>query len=306
MAIVSRHAAPPPNRVVPRRTSGPRTAARGMMGAMTAAALAVAACIGLVPEARAGADFVQGLHSRVRLVPAGSLDGARLAGIEIVLDGGFKTYWRQPGEAGLPPRFDWGGSTNLRSAEVLWPAPRRVEDAGGVSYVYEERVVLPVRVIAADAAKPVELRLGIDYGVCKAICIPARAELAATVASEAGAREKAFRRLVEEEGLKRLPKPKPLGAPGPLSIRSITPAQDADKPAYVIAVGGPADATLFAEGPDDWYISTTPPAADGQFKVVVEEKPKEAKGPASLRLTLVSGEEAIETEVPLDEKLRPR
>ena len=69
--------------------------------------------------------------------PGGEAGGARLAAVEIALDRGFKTYWRHPGEAGLPPAFDWSGSANLAAVEVLWPAPRRFQDAGGVSYGYE-------------------------------------------------------------------------------------------------------------------------------------------------------------------------
>src|ERR1051325_797542 len=80
--------------------------------------------------AGAASPWIQGHHSRVRLMDS----GAHLAGIEIVLDTGFKTYWRTPGESGLPPAFDWAGSDNLAGAEGLWPGPRRVEGGGGGCY----------------------------------------------------------------------------------------------------------------------------------------------------------------------------
>lgn len=73
-----------------------------------------------------------------------------------------------------------------------------------------------------------------------------------------------------------------------------------------MSVRGPADAALFAEGPEDWYVSTTPPDGRGEFTVVIEEKPREAKGPAVLRLTLASSAGAIEADLHLDEALRPR
>lgn len=261
----------------------------------------------LLPGAAAAQDtfgWVQGLHSRVRLVAAGRDGGAHLAGIDIALDHGFKTYWRTPGESGLPPRFDWSGSTNAASIEVLWPAPRRYEDAGGVAYVYGGRVVLPVRVRATDPGRPVALRLSVDYGVCKEICIPARADVAATL--DGNPADPSLRKLVEAYGLSRLPKPIPVGAPEPLSVQSVAEAPADGKPGYRVTVRGPGNATLFAEGPQDWYVSTSAPAGDGRFTVRVDEKPKGAKGPATLLLTLVAGDAAVETELHLDEALRPR
>jgi DsbC/DsbD-like thiol-disulfide interchange protein len=243
--------------------------------------------------AEGASRWQQGFHSRVRLV-SGGLD---LAGIEIVLDEGFKTYWRQPGESGLPPRFDWTGSDNLAAADLAWPAPTRTLDAGGVAYSYKERVVFPVRITAVNPAKPVKLKLTAEYGVCKDICIPARAEL--TLALGRGTRN----RPLVEEALARVPRPKALGAEGPLAVLGIEPAPG-ERPTYTVRVRSPADAALFAEGPENWYLSTSTLQGD-RFTVIVEEKPKDA-GAAPLRLTLVAGAEAIETEVHLDGNLRPR
>src|SRR5690349_18182355 len=69
----------------------------------------------------------QGFHSSARLISGGRQDAALLAGIEITLDPGFKTYWRNPGDSGLPPRFDWSGSENVADVEIRYPAPYRHE-----------------------------------------------------------------------------------------------------------------------------------------------------------------------------------
>src|SRR5829696_5295044 len=89
-----------------------------------------ASLFGRWARAEGATAWASGLHSRVRLLAGGLHEGgpARLAGIAFELDAGFKTYWRSPGESGLPPVFDWAGSENLASAEVLWPAPTRFED----------------------------------------------------------------------------------------------------------------------------------------------------------------------------------
>lgn len=260
------------------------------------------------PEAvRAETPWSQGIHARARLIAAGRDGEARLAGIEIALDRGFKTYWRQPGEAGLPPRFDWTRSANAAAIEVLWPAPQRHEDAGGVSNVYLERVVLPVRVRPADPGKPVDLRLSLDYGICKDICIPARAELSAVLPAGGAAAASREALAVRSEGLARVPERKAVGADGPLAIASVAAAPEAGgKPAWRVTVRGPADATLFAEGPADWYVATSTPDGTGTFTVTLEDKPKDATGPVVLRLTLGSGSGAVEADVALDEALRLR
>jgi len=71
--------------------------------------------------------------------------GERLAGLRLSLKPGWKTYWRSPGEAGVPPDFDWSGSLNVKSVEVLWPRPRPFESFGLETLGYAERVVFPLR-----------------------------------------------------------------------------------------------------------------------------------------------------------------
>jgi DsbC/DsbD-like thiol-disulfide interchange protein len=113
---------------------------------------------------------------RVELLPGEVKGGRLLAGISISLDEGWKTYWRMPGEAGIPPEFDWQGSVNLKEAEVLYPAPVRFTDEGGEAVGYAEPVVFPVWVNPQSTSLPVELRLGMFFAVCKNVCIPAQAE----------------------------------------------------------------------------------------------------------------------------------
>ena len=106
-----------------------------------------------------------------------SAPGARVAGLEIALDPGWKTYWRSPGEAGIPPAFDWSGSENVAEVAVEWPAPLLFDSFGFATLGYADRVVLPLRVTSADPAAPARLALTLDYAVCAEICVPARAEL---------------------------------------------------------------------------------------------------------------------------------
>ena len=101
------------------------------------------------------------------------------AGIEIKMQPGWKTYWRYPGDSGVPPHFDFSGSENLKDAKVLYPAPHLFTDETGQSLGYKGDVILPVSVAPENAGKPVRLRMKIDYAVCEKLCVPAegRAEL---------------------------------------------------------------------------------------------------------------------------------
>ncbi len=243
----------------------------------------------------------QGFHSRARLISGGQQGGAWLAGIEITLDQGFKTYWRNPGDSGLPPRFDWSGSENVAGTEIRYPAPYRHEDAAGVAYVYGKKVVLPVLVRPRDESKPVRLVLAAEYGVCKDICIPARAEMSLDLTAEGPDRD------AIEAALAKVPRPQALGAQADLSILSVA-SLTRDKPALTVTVRAPdgAKPSLFAEGPENWYFSTSLPDDGNRFTVTIEDRPRDASGPVPLRLTLVAGAKSVETEVSLDGNGHPR
>src|ERR1700752_4520566 len=105
-------------------------------------------------------------RSAMRLVAGSSLGaaGGLRAGVEIRLASGWKTYWRYPGDSGVPPAFDFSKSENVKSATVLFPAPMRFDDgAGGHSIGYKQGVLFPVHVVPKDMAKPAVLRVKIDY-----------------------------------------------------------------------------------------------------------------------------------------------
>jgi len=120
-------------------------------------------------------------RASARLIAGSALGetGARIirAGIEVRLAPGWKTYWRYPGDAGVPPTFDFTGSENAKTITVLWPAPQRFS-ADGISYVgYKDHVILPLRIVPKDEHKGVTVRLKLDYGICEKLCILAESKL---------------------------------------------------------------------------------------------------------------------------------
>ncbi len=98
------------------------------------------------------------------------------AGVEIRLAPGWKTYWRYPGDSGVPPHFDFGKSENVKSVTVAWPAPQRLVDSEGITIGYKNSVLFPLRIVPEDASKPVRLRLKLDYAICEKLCVPAQGQ----------------------------------------------------------------------------------------------------------------------------------
>jgi suppressor for copper-sensitivity B len=149
------------------------------------AALAMMAGLGLCAPARAvtGA-WGTSEHVQARLLAAvtGTGDIATVpGGLEIKLEGDWKTYWRSPGDAGLPPTLDWNGSQNLASATLLYPKPERINVLGIQTFGYKHDVVFPLDLKVGDKGRPLDLKLSLDVLVCAEQCIPKHFDLALAV-----------------------------------------------------------------------------------------------------------------------------
>jgi DsbC/DsbD-like thiol-disulfide interchange protein len=259
-----------------------------------------------VPVAAAHAEdaspWQKDSHSAVRLL-AGSRSGAvLLGGIAFQLQPGWKTYWRTPGDSGVPPRFDFSKSENIEAVTVLWPAPRKFDDgAGGVSLGYHDQTVLPLRIVPKNVDKPVTLRATINYAVCEKICIPvdASAELAFT--SVASTEDSAL-----FAALDTVPKPANVGDPNPLTIRDVK--RDGKSKVLVdVAVPDARDVNLFVEGPTpDWGLPVPKPAEQSppgvkRFAFALDGVPPGVSPEgAALKLTLVGADRAYEFNINLD------
>lgn len=106
-------------------------------------------------------------------------EGHRMTALHLQLEPGWKTYWRSPGDAGVPPRFDWQGSDNLGQIQVHWPRPETIESGGERTLGYHDALVLPIEVTPLDPGLPVDLQARVDFGICLDICVPAQLDLQA-------------------------------------------------------------------------------------------------------------------------------
>jgi DsbC/DsbD-like thiol-disulfide interchange protein len=243
-------------------------------------------------------------RSAVRLVAGNrSGDGTFRAGIEVRLASGWKTYWRYPGDSGVPPVFDFSKSENVKSVSILWPAPHRFTDEGGTSIGYKGDVIFPVHVIPDDPGRPATLRLAVDYAVCEKLCVPARGQTELVLAS---ARAPYDSRLTEAEAL--TPKPAGIGDAAPLGVAAVRQEPADPHPRVIVEVTAPpaAPLDLFAEGPTAAWALPLPVPVPGAppgrrwFAFDLDGAPPGVDGTgAPLRFTLVSGENAVEvTAVP--------
>lgn len=264
-----------------------------------AAVLALACGLSRAAQAQEASPWIADSHSAVRLVAGSRSGNILLGGIGFHLDPGWKTYWRTPGDSGVPPRFDFSGSDNIDGVTVLWPAPMKFDDgAGGTSFGYKGDVVLPLRIVAKAADKPVTLRAVISYAVCEKLCVPVEAQAELEISSVASAQDGAI-----AAALATVPKPAKIGDSIPLTIRDVRRDGSRVLVDVVDADGKPAD--LFVEGPTpDWALPS--PKLIGRengvqhFAFDLEGLPPGASaGGAALRLTLVSASGSYEFNVTL-------
>jgi DsbC/DsbD-like thiol-disulfide interchange protein len=273
-----------------------------LRAALGATAILSVACAAIEVRAEDASPWQRDAHSAVRLL-AGSRSGAvLLGGVAIQLQPGWHTYWRTPGDSGVPPRFDFSKSDNVEAVTVLWPAPRKFDDgAGGTSLGYTQQLVLPLRIVAKNADRPVTLRASINYAVCEKICIPVDANAELAFSSVASTEDGTL-----SEALNAVPKPANVGDPNPLTILDL---KRDGKTNVLVDVTAPEskDVSLFVEGPTpDWALPVPklvehgPPGVK-RFAFELDGLPPGASADgAALKLTLVGGDRAYEFNVNLN------
>jgi DsbC/DsbD-like thiol-disulfide interchange protein len=127
----------------------------------------------------AAKELPPGLVS-ARLLPGWTNEsGQRVTALELQLEPGWKTYWRSPGDSGLPPSFDWSGTANLQGVRYHWPAPEAIKSGDALTMGYHDRLVLPLTLTPSDPDSPMQLSAAIDLGLCEKICVPAHLVLTA-------------------------------------------------------------------------------------------------------------------------------
>lgn len=224
--------------------------------------------------------------TNLRLVAAPGLKhGAYDAGIDITMAPGSHTYWKMPGDAGVPPVFSFDGSKNIARADVLFPAPSRITEQGLEAFGYTDHVVFPVSVAPADAAKPAVLHVDVTYAVCNKICIPAHGDASLELAPR-GHGEGAG---LVATALAKVPVPIQAAERADLVI---TRDKDAPKPTWILTWKGKVPVEdVFADAPEGFYFDTRKrgPATWTLTAAQIVGSPKGKPVPVSLTLAREDG-----------------
>lgn len=247
----------------------------------------------------------ESLSSSMRLIAGDrSPDGSYYrAGIEIRLAPKYKTYWRVPGDSGVPPVFDFSGSTNMAEIEVLFPRPEVFEDASGKAIGYKDHLLLPLRVKPKQTDQPTILKVKLNYGVCDKLCIPAEGNAQLELLDRGSAENEAALKHSEAQ----VPIRKTIGEAGPIQVANVSKVIiDRDRPVFQVETRSQAAVILLAEAlPSDWFLEVseaTERFADIQlFDVRVYDPDSEkTRVPCKIRLTIQGEKDAIEVPIRLD------
>ncbi|MCY6381653.1 protein-disulfide reductase DsbD domain-containing protein [Hoeflea prorocentri] len=212
-------------------------------------ALIVLLALSLTAEA-ASSNWVETEGGRIRvsaLEPAA--DGTIKAALDIELLPGWKTYWRDPGEAGVPPSFRVDRSSNVQSAEIHFPAPERIEDAYSIWAGYDYPVVLPITLKQETPGTTSVLEADIFLGICESVCIPLQTSFTLTLDPDEPAN--AFEKRMVARAFRSLPE-----VPGDdFKVHETVDSGDT----LTLAVALPEDADggeIFVTGPPGWRFET--------------------------------------------------
>lgn len=266
---------------------------------IAAAAALSAGLLMTSPVYAASSEWVETEGGRIRLSALSPAeDGSIRAVLDVDLLPGWKTYWRDPGEAGVPPSIETEGSDNISSATIHFPAPERIKDAYSIWAGYDYPVLFPITLKQDDPGAASVLEAKIFLGICETICIPFQTSFTLEIDPEkpANAFEKrlvtrAFNSLPEQSGDGFEVVGKTVGEDGTLSLSIATPDQD-------------ENGELFVTGPPGWRFDTPQIAShDGNivtYHVSVNRTPDgETLDGQPIGITVKASGRAMETELVL-------
>ena len=220
--------------------------------------------------------------------------GHHMAGLSLDLAPGWKTYWRSPGEAGIPPEFDWSGSENVKSVRVLWPSPVVFHTNGMQTVGYKGGVVLPLEVMPIDPGQPMMLKARVDMGICKDVCVPAVIEVQADL-SDPGADQGEIRAALQAQ-------PTSSGQAGVGRVSCIVePIADGLRltATFEIAAQGRDEVVVFEPADRSIWVAEAVTSRQAGVLTSVTEVVAASGAPfvldrSSLRLTVLGGARAVE------------
>lgn len=212
-------------------------------------------------------------------------DGNLRGVLKVALLPGWKTYWMDPGDAGVPPQIDPGKSPNVTGATIHFPAPKRFDDGSTHWAGYGQPVDLPVTFTVADTSRFTAIDATVFLGVCQDVCIPVQTVLSVTPDPQAetnpagAAIAAAYAKLPAE----------PSATFGVAAFK-LSGDNIIAKPALPT---GSTQSDLFVVAPSGWLLGAPKADGAGGFHIHIAGRPTGGEQPTSLQYTLVAGDRAV-------------
>ena len=231
----------------------------------------------------------------VEMIPGWRTDeGSHMAALEITLAPGWKTYWRAPGDAGIPPEFQWSAAENVSGLRVHWPVPEVSHTNGMRTIGYSGRVVIPLEFMTPEAGVSARLAGELDIGLCADICVPIRVPLSAVLPPTGGRTPEIIAALLDA--------PESADQAGVRSVGcDVSPISDGlrvEVPIVMPGLGGGEDVGIETADPQVWVSEPVATRSGGQLTATADlvhvTGGAFALDRGGLRVTVLNGARAVD------------
>ena len=221
--------------------------------------------------------------------------GTHMSALRLTLAPGWKTYWRAPGDAGIPPRFDWQGSENVEAVAISWPVPDVFVQNGMRSVGYENVVTIPLEFRPTDSGSPISAVGAIELGVCEEVCVPMTVLVSAELMPDANDRDSSIAAALADRPMNRV-------EAGVRNVDcSLAPIDDGMRLTATIdmpALGGREVGIVELTGAGVWVSEPTLTRDGDQLVAVADLVPPDARPfvleRSALRFTVISEGRAVD------------
>jgi DsbC/DsbD-like thiol-disulfide interchange protein len=253
--------------------------------------LSLALCLAALPAA---AELPRDIATAALLGGWREQSGQHVAALRLTLAPGWKTYWRAPGEAGIPPAFDWSGSRNVAAVTPVWPLPHVFWQNGLRSVGYGGEVILPLLVSPVAVGEPILLSGRVEIGICEDVCIPVSFDLTGELPVP-GAPDRAIAGAISAQ-------PLPAGAAGVTSVTcAVEPIADGIRVTAAIAMpalGEEEEAVVELADPAIWISEAESRREGGVLFATAEMVPPNGRPFAvdrsEIRITVLAGARGVD------------
>ncbi len=267
---------------------------RGMIRRLLFGSLSAIALFTALPAAGQAQTFDQFVKATV-LPGWKTQSGTQMAGLRLELAEGWKTYWRSPGEAGIPPSFSWEGSDNFGSVKIHWPTPK-IYDLNGLETIgYKNSVVIPLEFTPRQPDQPITLDGSVNLGVCEDVCIPVNLKLTGVLSPQVTTPDSGIQAALDHR-----PTPAAMAGIGTV-LCSVMPMQDGLRLTVripVAATGGTEKTVVELADPAVWVSEAKTTRAGDAIVAVSDLYPEPPEGykldPSLLRFTVFQEDRAID------------